>query len=74
MQKPISRQELYESLSSSACFPLVDGQALTVLVVDDDPKAVELIARPDPRPRQHGAARVRRPRSDRAARAASCRT
>ena len=44
MQKPISRQELYESLVGLGLFPLARGQALKVLVVDDDPKAVELIA------------------------------
>jgi CheY-like chemotaxis protein len=44
MQKPISRQELYESLVDLGVFPLSHGQSLKVLVVDDDPKAVELIA------------------------------
>jgi CheY-like chemotaxis protein len=44
MQKPISRQELYESLVDLGLFPLSQGQTLQVLVVDDDPKAVELIA------------------------------
>jgi CheY-like chemotaxis protein len=44
MQKPISRQELYESLVDLGLFPLSHGQTLSVLVVDDDPKAVELIA------------------------------
>ena len=44
MQKPISRQELYESLVELGLFPLSHGQTLKVLVVDDDPKAVELIA------------------------------
>jgi len=44
MQKPISRQELYESLVDLGVFPLSQGQTLNVLVVDDDPKAVELIA------------------------------
>jgi PAS domain S-box-containing protein len=44
MQKPISRQELYECLVGLGLFPLSGGQALKVLVVDDDPKAVELIA------------------------------
>jgi CheY-like chemotaxis protein len=44
MQKPISRQELYESLVELGLFPLARGQLLKVLVVDDDPKAVELIA------------------------------
>jgi len=44
MQKPISRQELYESLVDLGLFPLSKGRALKVLVVDDDPRAVELIA------------------------------
>jgi CheY-like chemotaxis protein len=44
MQKPISRQELYESLVELGLFPLARGESLKVLVVDDDPKAVELIA------------------------------
>jgi PAS domain S-box-containing protein len=44
MQKPISRQELYETLLSLGLFPLAPGKSLKVLVVDDDPRAVELIA------------------------------
>jgi PAS domain S-box-containing protein len=44
MQKPISRQELYESLVALGLFPLTKGPLVKVLVVDDDPKAVELIA------------------------------
>jgi PAS domain S-box-containing protein len=44
LQKPLSRQELYDSLVEIGLFPLSRGQALKVLVVDDDPKAVELIA------------------------------
>ena len=44
MQKPISRQELYEALVGLGLFPLAQGDTLKVLVVDDDPKAVELIA------------------------------
>ncbi len=44
MQKPISRQELYEALVGLGLFPLAPGDSLKVLVVDDDPKAVELIA------------------------------
>ncbi len=44
MQKPISRQELHESLVELGLFPLQDGQLLKVLVVDDDPKAVEVVA------------------------------
>jgi len=44
MQKPISRQELYEALVGLGLFPLARGHSLKILVVDDDPKAVELIA------------------------------
>src|SRR3569623_585093 len=44
MEKPMSRQELYESLVGLGLFPVAHGGALKVLVVDDDPKAVELIA------------------------------
>jgi CheY-like chemotaxis protein len=44
MQKPISRQELYESLVDLRLFPVSQGHTLKVLIVDDDPKAVELIA------------------------------
>jgi PAS domain S-box-containing protein len=44
MQKPISRRELYETLVDLGLFPLAQGQTLKALVVDDDPKAVELIA------------------------------
>jgi PAS domain S-box-containing protein len=44
MQKPISRLELYESLVQLGLFPVSVGQTLKVLVVDDDPKAVELLA------------------------------
>ena len=44
MQKPISRQEMYESLVELGLFPLEPGRALKVLVVDDDPKAVDLVA------------------------------
>ncbi|HEY6559924.1 MAG TPA: response regulator [Polyangiaceae bacterium] len=42
MQKPISRQELSESLVELGLFPRAQGQTLKVLVVDDDPRAVEL--------------------------------
>jgi CheY-like chemotaxis protein len=44
MQKPISRKELYDSLVELGLLPLSPGETLKVLVVDDDPKAVELIA------------------------------
>jgi PAS domain S-box-containing protein len=44
MQKPLSRRELYESLVELGLVPLGRSQSLKVLVVDDDPEAVELIA------------------------------
>jgi DNA-binding response OmpR family regulator len=44
MQKPISRLELYESLVDLDLFPRSKGHTLKVLLVDDDPKAVELLA------------------------------
>jgi PAS domain S-box-containing protein len=44
MQKPISRQELYEALVQLGLIPRSTGGGLRVLVVDDDPKAVDLIA------------------------------
>jgi CheY-like chemotaxis protein len=44
MQKPISRLELYEALVGLSLFPQPKGKKLSVLVVDDDPSAVELIA------------------------------
>jgi PAS domain S-box-containing protein len=44
MQKPLSRQELYESLLEIGLLPLLSGRTLKILVVDDDPKAVELVA------------------------------
>ena len=44
LQKPISRQQLYQALTDIGLFPLASGQSLEVLVVDDDPQAVELTA------------------------------
>jgi len=44
MQKPMSRQELYESLVDLGLLSVSQDRTLKVLVVDDDPKAVELIA------------------------------
>jgi CheY-like chemotaxis protein len=44
MQKPISRRKLQESLTDLRLLPLSQGGKLNLLVVDDDPKAVELIA------------------------------
>ena len=44
MQKPISRRKLQESLTDLRLLPLSQGRKLKLLVVDDDPKAVELIA------------------------------
>jgi CheY-like chemotaxis protein len=42
MQKPISRQELYDSLTNLDLIPEADGE-LRILVVDDDPAEVDLI-------------------------------
>ena len=44
LEKPISRRALSESLLDLRLLPLSPGRKLRVLVVDDDPKAVELIA------------------------------
>jgi CheY-like chemotaxis protein len=44
MQKPISRQELFDSLADIGMLPLRKGDSLKILIVDDDPAAVELIA------------------------------
>ena len=44
MQKPISRQDLYEALTDLGLLPLTESESLKVLVADDDPSAVELIA------------------------------
>jgi PAS domain S-box-containing protein len=51
MQKPISRQELFESLADMGMAPLTKGDSLTIMVVDDDRAAVDLIAE-----RVHGTA------------------
>ncbi|MEI9940098.1 MAG: response regulator [Pseudomonadota bacterium] len=44
LEKPISRQELVDSLTELGLFPVSSGETLRVLVIDDDPAAVELIA------------------------------
>jgi PAS domain S-box-containing protein len=44
LEKPTSRQQLLDSLVDLGLFPVSAGETLKVLVVDDDPKAVELIA------------------------------
>jgi len=44
LQKPVSRQELYGTLVQLGLFPPSQGEKLNVLVVDDDPAAVELTA------------------------------
>src|SRR6202042_2318232 len=44
MQKPISRQQLSDALEDLGLFPLSQGRTVKVLIVDDDPNAVELIA------------------------------
>ena len=43
MQKPMARQELADALRELGLLPVPPGGTLTVLVVDDDPLAVELI-------------------------------
>ena len=44
MQKPFSRQELYEALLGLGLAPRPPGHPMRVLIVDDDPTAVELVA------------------------------
>ena len=44
IQKPVARQELYETLVNLGLFPRVAGRRLRILVVDDDPKAVDVMA------------------------------
>jgi len=44
MQKPISRQQLYESLVALGLLPVAQDRNLKILIVDDDAEAVELIA------------------------------
>ena len=44
MQKPLSRQDLYESLVGIGLFPVAPGGTLRVLVVDRDVDALTLVA------------------------------
>jgi CheY-like chemotaxis protein len=44
LQKPMSRQDLSDSLVELGLLPLARGRALKVLVIDDDPDAVDLVA------------------------------
>jgi CheY-like chemotaxis protein len=44
MQSPVSREELYDTLVNLGLSPLSGDGMIRVLIVDDDPKAVELIA------------------------------
>ncbi len=44
IQKPMSRQELSVSLVELGLLPLSSERSLRILVVDDDPNAVELVA------------------------------
>jgi CheY-like chemotaxis protein len=44
MQKPMSRHEFYQSLVDLGLLPVPHASTLKVLIVDDDPGAVELIA------------------------------
>jgi CheY-like chemotaxis protein len=43
LQKPVGREALAQALEASGFPPVVDGEQRTVLVVDDDPKAVKLL-------------------------------
>ena len=44
LQKPISRADLHGTLNDIGLHPSLPRQPLTILVVDDDPKSVEIIA------------------------------
>ena len=44
MQKPVSRQQLIDALADLGMLPVREGQSLSVLIVDDDPASIELIA------------------------------
>ena len=44
LEKPISRQELLDALTRLGLYPVPQGDTLSVLIIDDDPAAVELIA------------------------------
>jgi PAS domain S-box-containing protein len=44
LQKPISRRDLYEALIDASLLPRSKLRGLTVLIADDDPEAVELVA------------------------------
>ncbi len=44
LQKPMSRQDLADALADLELLPLTPGRALKVLVIDNDPNAVELVA------------------------------
>ena len=44
LEKPITRRELIDALNGLGLFPTSREKALSVLVVDDDPVAVDLIA------------------------------
>ncbi|HUG41267.1 MAG TPA: response regulator [Longimicrobiales bacterium] len=44
MQKPVSRQQLVDALADLGMVPLPEGESLSILIVDDDPASVELIA------------------------------
>jgi CheY-like chemotaxis protein len=44
MQSPVSRQELYDTLVQLGLSTMTGDHSIRVLVVDDDPKSVELVA------------------------------
>ncbi|MCX5748082.1 MAG: response regulator, partial [Proteobacteria bacterium] len=44
LQKPFSRKELYDAVADLGLFPIAHDRSLKILVVDDEPQAVELMA------------------------------
>jgi PAS domain S-box-containing protein len=44
MQKPVSRQQLVDALADLGMVPPPEGTSLKILIVDDDPASIELIA------------------------------
>ena len=44
MQKPVSRQQLADALADLGMVPLTEGKSLSILIVDDDPVSIDLIA------------------------------
>jgi PAS domain S-box-containing protein len=44
MQKPVSRQQLADALADLGMVPLPEGKSLSILIVDDDPVSIALLA------------------------------